>query len=162
MMVENLLKMIHILEGLQQGEHLRMLNMYWTCMGCNQQRSVTDSARTRSWPGDTRNYCVSFWHRILAWSLSWQNPFCGFCYQSRRNIVLSAAVANDAGRTVWGPKLSILQETEVSLSCVQCFLYLVSFSINISIFHITWLSTFWTDLVCIFEVCPKKVQPLLI
>ena len=27
-MVENLLKMIHILEGLQQAEHLRMLNMY--------------------------------------------------------------------------------------------------------------------------------------
>ena len=27
------------------------------------------------------------------------------------------------------------------------FFYLVSFSTNISIFHITWLDTFWTDLV---------------
>ena len=27
-MVQNLLKVIHILEGLQQAEHLRMLNMY--------------------------------------------------------------------------------------------------------------------------------------
>ena len=27
-MVENLLKVIHILEGLQQAEHLRMLNIY--------------------------------------------------------------------------------------------------------------------------------------
>ena len=27
-MAENLLKVIHILEGLQQAEHLRMLNMY--------------------------------------------------------------------------------------------------------------------------------------
>ena len=27
-MVENLLKLVHILEGLQQAEHLRMLNMY--------------------------------------------------------------------------------------------------------------------------------------
>ena len=27
-MVKNLLKMIHSLEGLQQAEHLRMLNMY--------------------------------------------------------------------------------------------------------------------------------------
>ena len=27
-MVENLLKVIHVLEGLQQIEHLRMLNMY--------------------------------------------------------------------------------------------------------------------------------------
>ena len=36
---------------------------------------------------------------------------------------------------------------EASLSYVQCFLYLIS-SINIPIFHITWLDTFWTDLVC--------------
>ena len=51
------------------------------------------------------------------------------------------------GRTVWGPKVPSLKWTEVSLSCVQCFLYLVSSSINVSIFHITWLDTFWTDLV---------------
>ena len=31
------------------------------------------------------------------------------------------------------------------LSYVQCFLYLVS-SINVSVFHMTWLDTFWTDL----------------
>ena len=35
--------------------------------------------------------------------------------------------------------------TEVSLSYVQCFLYLVSSSVNVSIFHIPWLDTFWTD-----------------
>ena len=45
MMVENLLKVIHILEGLQQAEHLRMLNVY---VGCNLQRSATDSLRTRT------------------------------------------------------------------------------------------------------------------
>ena len=28
------------------------------------------------------------------------------------------------GRTVWGPKVPTLKGTEVSLSCVQCFLYL--------------------------------------
>ena len=33
------------------------------------------------------------------------------------------------------------------MCCVQCFLYLVSSSINISIFHITWLDTLWTGLV---------------
>ena len=38
------------------------------------------------------------------------------------------------------------EETEVSLYNVPCFLYLVSSSINVSIFHITWLDTFWTDL----------------
>ena len=51
------------------------------------------------------------------------------------------------GRTVWGPKVPILKGTEESLSCVQHFLYLVSSSINVSIFHITWLGTFWTDLI---------------
>ena len=36
--------------------------------------------------------------------------------------------------------------SEAPLSCVQCFLYLVSSSINVSIVHITCLDTFWTDL----------------
>ena len=40
-----------------------------------------------------------------------------------------------------------LKGTEESLSYVQCFLYLVSSSVNVSIFHITWLDMFWTDLV---------------
>ena len=52
------------------------------------------------------------------------------------------------GRTVWGPKVPILKGTEASLSCVQCFLYLVSSSINVSIFQSTWLNTFWTGLKC--------------
>ena len=51
------------------------------------------------------------------------------------------------GRTVWGPKVPNLKVTEASLSYVQYFFYLVSSSINVSIFHITWLGTFWTDLV---------------
>ena len=49
------------------------------------------------------------------------------------------------GRTVWGPKVPILKGNDVSLSYVQCFFYLVSSSINVSIFHITWLDSFWTD-----------------
>ena len=40
-----------------------------------------------------------------------------------------------------------LKGTEVSLSYVRCFLYLVSSSVNVSIFHSAWLDTFWTDLV---------------
>ena len=47
------------------------------------------------------------------------------------------------GRTVWGPKMSTLKGTESSLSHVQRVLYLVSSSTNVSIFHITWLNTFW-------------------
>ena len=51
------------------------------------------------------------------------------------------------GRTVWGPEVPTLKGTEASLSCVQYFLYLVSSSINVSIFHITWLGNFWTEIV---------------
>ena len=51
------------------------------------------------------------------------------------------------GRTVWGPKVPTWKWTEASLSCVQCFLYLVSSSVNVSVSHSTWLDTFWTDLV---------------
>ena len=38
-----------------------------------------------------------------------------------------------------------LKGTVASLSYVQCFLYFVSFSVNVSIFHSTWLDIFWTD-----------------
>ena len=48
----------------------------------------------------------------------------------------------EAGRTAWGPKVPTLRGIEVSLSYVQCFLYLVSYSTNVSIFHTTWLDTF--------------------
>ena len=48
------------------------------------------------------------------------------------------------GKTVWGPKVPALKGTEASLSYVQDFLYLVSSSINVSVFHSMWLDTFWT------------------
>ena len=41
------------------------------------------------------------------------------------------------GKTAWVPKVPTLKGTEVSLPYVQCFLYLLSSSINVSIFHIT-------------------------
>ena len=56
------------------------------------------------------------------------------------------------GRIVWSPKVPTLKGTE-ALSCVQCFLYLVSSLINVSVFHSIWTDTFWTDLVdrkCLF------------
>ena len=63
------------------------------------------------------------------------------------------------GRTVWGPKMPTLYGTEVSLSHVQCFLPLLS-SINISIFLITWLDTFWIDLVYNSYTKNEKEQDL--
>ena len=46
-----------------------------------------------------------------------------------------------------------LKGTEVLLSYVQCFLHLVSSSIKVSIFHITWLDTFWAALFLCVCVC---------
>ena len=57
-----------------------------------------------------------------------------------------------------GAKLPTLKGTEESLSYVECFLYLVSSSINVSIFHIVWLDTFWTDLV---YLVPEKLRLLI-
>ena len=39
-----------------------------------------------------------------------------------------------------------LKGAEVSLSYVQCFLYFVSSSVYVFIFHSTWLDNFWTGL----------------
>ena len=58
-----------------------------TCVGCNQQRSATDRVRTRSWSGDSKNYCVLFCRRILAWNVSWQNSFHSFCCPEGGNMV---------------------------------------------------------------------------
>ena len=54
-----------------------------------------------------------------------------------------------------------LKGTEASLSSVQCFLYLLSSLINVSIFHITWLDTFWTDLVYISLAQNYRIKFLL-
>ena len=57
------------------------------------------------------------------------------------------AVANDLIQTAtkdFPKKVRTLKGTEASLSCVQGFLYLVSSLIKVSIFHGTWVDTFWT------------------
>ena len=45
-----------------------------------------------------------------------------------------------------------LKGTEVSLSYVQCFLYLVSSLTNVFIFHSTWFDTFCTDLIFVHSL----------
>ena len=58
------------------------------------------------------------------------------------------------GRTVWGPTVPTSKGTEASWSYIQCFLNLVSSSTNVSIFHDTWMYTFWTDLACVSNLWP--------
>ena len=96
--------------------------------------------------GIPKPLCPKLWHRILAWNMLWQKSLRSFCYWSRRDRCLSSG--RDAKRTAWGPKVPPLKGTKASLSYVQCFLYLVSSSIHVSIFQRTWLDTFWTDLIC--------------
>ena len=62
------------------------------------------------------------------------------------------------GRTVWGPQVPALKRTEASLSWEQCFLYLLSSSINVSIFYIMWLDTFWTGVIYLNEIVCKQVD----
>ena len=85
------------------------------------------------------NFRPSVRFREIQWGSWW--------HQQRICSVLNSG--KDARRTAWGPKVSTLKGSGVSLSYVQCFLYLVSSSINVSIFHSIWVSTFWTELVCL-------------
>ena len=58
------------------------------------------------------------------------------------------------GRTVWGPKIPTLKGTQALLYYVQCFLYLVSSPINVSVFHIIYLDTSWTtNYLYIYIIC---------
>ena len=68
---------------------------HWKCTGCNQQRSATDSVRTRSWPGDSQTYGVWRFDQDLGGNILWQNLFSGFCYQRRRNIVLQLLMTSN-------------------------------------------------------------------
>ena len=52
-----------------------------------------------------------------------------------------------------------LKGTEMSLSYMQCFLYLVSSSVNVSIFHSTRLDTFYTNLTPSEDI--KKVSAII-
>ena len=119
----------------------------WVCTGCNQRRLATDSVRTRSWSGDSKNHRVwdfdaGSWHEMC------QAKFIPLLLLPEQKEHRAAV-----GRTVWGPKVPALKGTEASLSYVQCFLYLVSSSINVSIFHTTWLDASWTDLV---DLCSNR------
>ena len=128
-MVENLLKVIHIPEGLQWAEHLRMLAM-WAAIKKDswlfpELKSPLKGKRYQT-IDEIQENAIGQLTRISTKG-----------FQSVLNS------GRDAGRTVWGLKVPTLKGTEASLSYVQCFLYLVS-SINVFIFHITWLDTLWT------------------
>ena len=76
-----------------------------------------------------------------------KSPLKGKRFQTDHEIKENTSGQLMAIRTVWGLKVHTLKESEASLSYVQCVLYIVYSSINVSSFHIASLDTFWTDLV---------------
>ena len=108
---------------------------------------------TANHPGDSAPYSPDLapWHFWLFPKL--KSPLKGKRFQTTDEIqenTMGQLMAT--GRTVWGPKVPTLKGTEAWLSYVQCFLYLVSSSINVSIFHSTWLDAFWPDLTYLHHI----------
>ena len=135
-MVKNLLKVIHVLEGLQQAEHLRMLNAYGL-----------QSTKIGNWQCENWKLIWGFWKllcEILTQDLGMKHVVAKIVLQRRLPEQKEHRTA--VRRTVWGPKVPTLVGTEASLSYVQCSLYLVSSSVSVSVFHSTWMGTFWTYL----------------
>ena len=101
---------------------------------------------TSSHPGDSAPYSLSlasydFW-LFLRLKLHLKGKRFQTVNETQGNRMGQLMVSR---RTVWGPKVPTLKGAEASF--VLCTIYLVSSSINVSIFHITWLDTFRTDLV---------------
>ena len=111
----------------------------WTCVGCNQQRSVTDSARTRGWSGDSKNFCVQDFD-AGSWrdsaqdlgNVSCQNLFCSSCHQSRRNIVLQLL-------TTWFKTLPITRFPQEALNW-RWIVGLQIWSRNEGLMEVAWRS----------------------
>ena len=81
------MKVIRVLEGLPQAEHLRMLNVY----GLQSTKIGTESLRTRSCLEIQKNIVSEILMQDLGMKYvmaKLQNSFLEFFYQSRRNIVL--------------------------------------------------------------------------
>ena len=57
----------------------------WAAINKDRRLTVWELEADLRIPNTTAS---EIWRRILAWNVLWQNSFCGFSYQSRRNIML--------------------------------------------------------------------------
>ena len=109
----------HLLEGLQQADHLRMLSVY------KLQSAKTWDWRCKNWKliwGFSKLLCPRFWHWILEWNVLWQNLIHGFCYQDRRNT----AVLQVLGELCEVPRCLLWRELRH-----HCPVYSVSYSLYV-------------------------------
>ena len=96
--------------------------------------------KTSSHPGDSVPLLPRFGALWLLAFPKTKSPLKGKRFQTNNGIqgnMMGQLIA--IGTIVWGPNVLTLNGSEVSLFYVQCFLYLVFSSINVSIFHMTWL-----------------------
>ena len=115
----------------------------WQCAHSCITSCAEYFGETSNHPGDSAPLQPKFW---LFSKL--KSPLKGKRFQTIKEIQENTTgQLMGTGRPVWGPKVPTLTGTEMSLSYVQCFLYFISSKITVSIFHITWLNTVWTDFV---------------
>ena len=121
----------------------------WWLAASSQQRAhscITSQAEifceTSNHPGDSAPLQPSFGPCDFWLFPKLNSPLKGKRFQTIDEIQENTMGQLMAIGTVWGPKVPTLKGTEASSSQVQCFLYLVSSSITVSIFHVTWLGTF--------------------
>ena len=67
------------------NQPMNILQWIWAAINKDQRLTVRELEADLGIP---KLLCPRFIHRILAWNMLWQNLFCSFSYQSRRNIVL--------------------------------------------------------------------------
>ena len=80
------------------------------------------TVRTRSWSGDSKNYCV--WDFDTDFDMKHiVAKFVPWLLLPEQNIVLQLLMM--LWELCWGPTVSTLKGTEAPLSYVQCFLYLL-------------------------------------
>ena len=139
-------------ETIRMTQKAAAVGSWWLASSSRQcaRSCITSDAEffgeTSNHPGDSAPYSPD----LAPWNF-WLFPKLKSSLKGKRFQTTDEIQENMMGqlmvirRIVWGPKVPILKGTEASLSKVQCFLYHVSSSINVSIFHVTWLDTFWTD-----------------
>ena len=127
----------------------------WWLAASSQQRACSCTTvhaecfgETSNCPGDSAPYSPD----LMPWNY-WLFPKLKSPLKEKTFQTISEIQENTTGqlvvtgRTVLGSKAPTLMGTEASLSYLQCFLRLVSSSVNVCIFHMTWLDTFWNNLV---------------
>ena len=129
-------------------------NYYYDSEGCSYEKLVIGSfimtahslihhirvqffSKTSNYPGDSAPLQPRFgavWPLALPQTkITFEREAISDCQWDSGKYDRAADI-NDRGE-LWGPKVSTLKGTEVSLSYVQCFLYLLCSSINVSIFQ---------------------------